>query len=101
MDLLHKVYVNIGDLSVACLLLNVILCFIGYKGFSEPFRRLSYFLIWNLLIEISARVFSYSDHNNLPLLHLYTLGEFILLSWFYKSLLAKPFCTYFPAIFVL
>lgn len=89
-DLLHVFYVNIGNLAVVCLLLNVILSLWGYKRFSTPFRRLCYFLIWNLLIEISARTFTYMGHNNLPLLHLYTLGEFVLLSWFYKSLMSKP-----------
>ncbi|MBC8756547.1 hypothetical protein H2O64_17880 [Kordia sp. YSTF-M3] len=29
-------------------------------------------------------------YNNLPLLHIYTLGEFLLLSYFFKSLLEKP-----------
>lgn len=70
-----------------CLSVTVSLCLFNFKKISTPFRRLCYFLIWNLFIEIFARVFSYSGMNNLPLLHLYTLGEFVLFSWFYKSLL--------------
>ena len=89
-ELLHKIYVNIGDLAVVCLFINVILCLSHFKKFGDPFRRFCYFLIWALLIEILARVCSYVWSNNLPLLHLYTLGEFILLSWFYKSLIEKP-----------
>jgi hypothetical protein len=42
------------------------------------------------MIEILARVFMQLEYNNLPLLHIYTLGEFILFSYFYKSLLYKP-----------
>lgn len=49
-------------------------------------KYLAYFLFWNLFIEIMARITSYYGHNNLFLLHLYTLMEFLLLSIFYKKI---------------
>ncbi len=85
--IIDAIFFNSGDLAVLCLSISVALCLFRFKKLSTPFQRLSYFLMWNLFIEIFARVFSYSGMNNLPLLHLYTLGEFILFSWFYKSLL--------------
>lgn len=89
-DLLNSLNKISGNVAIACLLVNVGLCLFHLKKLSTPFQRLAYFLIWSLLIEISARVFAFYGINNLPLLHVYTLGEFILLSWFYKSLIAKP-----------
>lgn len=88
---LDFIYYNSGHFAVLCLSISVSFCLFNFKKLNTPFRRLCYFLVWNLIIEISARFIAYSGiGNNLPLLHLYTLGEFILLSWFYKSLLTKP-----------
>lgn len=89
-ELLNSSIQIFGNLAITCLALNILLCLFHFKKLETPFRRFCYFLIWNLLIEIFARGFAYTGINNLPLLHLYTLGEFILLSFFYKSLLRKP-----------
>lgn len=89
-ELLNNSNKIFGNLAITCLAINVLLCLFFFKKLGTPFRRFCYFLIWNLLIEISARVFAYYEVNNLPLLHLYTLGEFILLSYFYQSLIEKP-----------
>lgn len=70
--------------------INVFLCFIHWKKLNPSFLRLFYFLIWTLIIEIMAFIFMHSGYNNLPLLHVYTLGEFVLISYFYKSLINKP-----------
>jgi hypothetical protein len=79
-----------GDLAIAVLTLAILLCLFRMKNLNIPLRRLMYFLIWNLLIEVAARLFIIKGINNLPLLHVYTVGEFILFSWFYKSLISKP-----------
>ena len=50
----------------------------------KPFR---YFILWNFIIEVLAWAFYANEINNLPLLHLYTLGEFIFLSLFFEKLL--------------
>lgn len=89
-ELLHSIYVKLGDLAVFCLFVNVVFCLFNFKQFNKSLQFFSYFLIWNLLIECSARICSYSGLNNLPLLHLYTLGEFLFVSFFYKSLIHKP-----------
>lgn len=78
-----------SGLCSVCLLLSIVLCLVYRKEAAIPLKRLSYFLIWNLLIELLAYIM-YWGYNNLPLLHLYTLGEFLLLSYFFKSLINKP-----------
>ena len=87
---LHTIYFYAVKLAFICLSINVVFCFIKRKKLNTPFLRLFYFLIWNLIIEVLAQVFMKLEYNNLPLLHLYTLGEFILFSYFYMSLLNKP-----------
>ncbi|WP_461303529.1 hypothetical protein [Aureisphaera sp.] len=87
-----------AHLATVLVALNSLLCIIAYRRMNVPLKRLSYFLFWNLFIEILAITFMKLGHNNLPLLHLYTLGEFLLFSYFYKSLLnkPKPFQLFFP-----
>ena len=90
LDLLNKSIQLVGNIVILCLLVNVFFSGYIFKTQGSPYRRLFLFLVFNLLIEIAARLLAFSGHNNLPLLHLYTLGEFLLLSWFYKSLVDQP-----------
>jgi hypothetical protein len=87
LDVLNS-YVQILVLIV--LSTNVVFCFVHRHKLNSPFRFLFYYLIWNLLIEILAITFMKIGYNNLPLLHIYTLGEFVFFSYFYKSLIHKP-----------
>ncbi len=57
-----------------------------WRRLSPPFHHIIYFLIWNLLVEILTEVLVPYVENNLPLLHLYTLIEFILFSLVYKKM---------------
>lgn len=86
-----------ANLAVLVLSVNVLLFSLKFNELNRPFRALFYFLILNLLTEILAFIFSECGVNNLPLLHGYTLGEFILFSFFYRSLSYKPnfFTRYF------
>ena len=88
-EIINSIYLNSGHLAVFFLSINVLLCLFNFKKLNLPFRRLCYFLVFNILTEIFARSFAYSGINNLPLLHLYTLGEFIFLVWFFKSIIKK------------
>jgi len=89
-ETLHTIYYYAVKLALVCLSINVVFCFIFRKKLNTPFRRLFYFLILNLITEILAFTFMQFEYNNLPLLHLYTLGEFVLFSYFYMSLIDKP-----------
>lgn len=72
------------------LICNILFSLLYLKKLNTPFRRLFYFLIWNLIIEILSIVFTSLGHNNLPLLHIYTLGEFVLFSYFFISIITFP-----------
>lgn len=56
---------------------------------SRPFRFLLLYLCFNLIVEIGSRVLGYLFRNNLPLLHVYTFGELLLWSLFYREILAR------------
>jgi len=89
-ETLQTIYYYAVKLALVCLSINVVFCFVYRKKLNTPFKRLFYFLILNLITEILAFTFMQFEYNNLPLLHLYTLGEFVLFSYFYMSLIDKP-----------
>jgi len=89
-EIINSIYLNASNLVLISLSISVLLCLFNFKKLVTPFKRLFYFLIWNLLIEVLARIFTEFNISNLPLLHVYTIGEFILFSWLYKSLIKKP-----------
>ncbi len=84
---LHHWLLFVSAFPVLCLAISCTVWILRRKLFSQPLQILGYFLLFNLAIEIGARLIVYYLPNNLPLLHLYTLGELILLSLFYRYVL--------------
>jgi len=75
-------------LSLSILVLNVLF---GIK-IQRTDNRLKWFeatLVTALIVQMVAIPVSKTIGNNMPLLHLYTLVEFIFISLFYKEILAK------------
>lgn len=77
------------------LAINVIICLVRWKELTTTLRWLTAYLGNALVIQIIAKIFWAYTVNNLPLLHLYTLLEFILLSLFYYSLYYRAKFKYF------
>lgn len=80
----------LADLNIVFLVGIALFCIWEFTTFPSLFKRISYLIWFNLATEIGARVLAETTGNNLPLLHVYTLGEFLLLSFFYKGLLQDP-----------
>lgn len=78
-------------LPLFCLIPSCIIWFLKQYRFPAPLKIFGYFLLLNLFTEAAARGLVIWDviDNNLPLLHIYTAGEFVLLSFFYRSLFAN------------
>ncbi|MFT6320486.1 MAG: hypothetical protein ACJAT4_001411 [Granulosicoccus sp.] len=87
--MLLKIQEILSDSAIGVLIFSIILCLIRIKRVKFLFKILLAFLILNLLTELVADYFWRRKMNNLPLLHLYTLFEFVLLSWFYKIVLRE------------
>lgn len=69
----------------------------------EAFYALGIFLIIDILTEIVATTLYYQHINNLPLLHIYTLLEFISFSFYYRATLRERqiFSKYFYVFVIL
>lgn len=73
------------------LMISIFVFFSNWKKQYRVFNYLGFFIVLNIITECLARIYQVNGWNNLPLLHIYTLGEFILLSMFYKMLFKKEF----------
>ncbi len=71
------------------LFLNVLLFWKLFKNQPDNLKWFTYYLSLSLSTELIAKVIANSGENNLQLLHLYTLLEFIIISIFYKKVLVK------------
>lgn len=80
----------LADLNIVFLVGIALFCIWEFNTFPQLFKRISYLIWFNLATELGARILAETTGNNLPLLHVYTLGEFLLLSFFYKGLLQDP-----------
>lgn len=79
----------VADFGRLLLVINVLLYLIYFKRLSFGIKVLGLFLMVDVLTEILADLFSRQHINNMPLLHVYTLLEFIALSIFYKVLFKR------------
>ena len=68
------------------LILSSTLGIVYYKKLSAPFKVLVWFLCFSWTVEVGSIFGAVVYHQNLPLLHLYTLGEFLLWTLFYDRL---------------
>ena len=76
-----------ASLTTLGLLCSSVLGLVYWNRLSSPFRILILYLIFTFFIEIGAVVTGIIYRQNLPLLHLYTLGECLLFSLFYRQIL--------------
>ncbi len=70
----------LGLLSQASVLFPVITGLFCFKVLNKKFKILFWFFVCSVLVEILATWFAKTKHNNLPVLHLYTVIEFFAFS---------------------
>ena len=89
---LIDVVLLVSDSSFYFIAVVAIYCIYKYRNVSSPLTELFHYVFLVALIELVAKIYYiYSNaENNLYLLHILTVGEFILLSIFYRKVIAKP-----------
>lgn len=90
-------FYEFSNVPLPFLLLSCCLGLRYWHRLSRPLQIIVIYLIFNFLIEIGARVAGILYRQNLPLLHLYTFGECLIFSLFYRQILdnASVFKRYF------
>lgn len=100
--MLEIIYWSMTYLTLLLLGISVSIGAFKYRELPDVIQYFWYFLVWNLLIEMGQKIIKVVGYsNNLPLLHIYTLGEFILLSFFYKKLFLDGKKPYYFQLFLI
>lgn len=60
-----------------------------FRTYGNDLKALTFFLALSAIVEITSYYLWYEHRNNLPLLHLYTLIEFVFLSYIYREHIAS------------
>lgn len=73
-----------ANIGLFLLILSLLIWVLRYRSLPKGPQVLGWFLLANLLIQLTAQAFWVRKMNNLPLLHLNTILEFIFISYFFK-----------------
>lgn len=79
-----------GLIVPASVLIPISIALIKYKWTDRVLLLIFYYLLLDGAVNLIAVVLSDYQINNLPLLHIYTILEFLLLSFFYIKILKDP-----------
>jgi len=71
------------------ILLPTIVAVLNHKKYSNELRIILYYLLLSVFSQTAAFIFWKANINNLPILHVFTLLEFLILLRFYSILLTK------------
>ena len=85
----NTIYHIAAYLALFTLVCSIFIGLLKFREIPPALKIFYYYLLWNLGIELGAKMMIEMGYNNLPLLHLYTLGEFLLFSFFYLKLFPK------------
>ncbi|NRS89125.1 hypothetical protein HNQ02_002047 [Flavobacterium sp. 7E] len=80
---MNLLFVNIG---YALLLMNTVLYFKGFSNQGKTFKIFTVYLLGTVLIQIASKTLLMLNNDNLFLSHFYFIGQFVMLSLFFKSL---------------
>ena len=83
---IHKTIIYLGYFFLG---LNTILFFQSYRVYSVAFKIFCFYLLYCSIIQILTVYFKYEFKSNLFLSHYYFIGQFVLLSLFYRKIILK------------
>src|ERR1700750_1034980 len=83
-------FIYMGLIVPASVLIPISFAATRYKRIDRPLLLIFYYLLLDGFVDLLALVLADARINNLPLLHLFTILEFLLLSFFYIKILKEP-----------
>lgn len=88
---MHDIWQLFSAVARYCAALGLLIMVLRFRQLPKAFRILAFVLANELLTEIVSTWMFNRKINNMPLLHLYTLGSFWLFSFFFRELFrGKP-----------
>ncbi len=78
-------HIYMGVIVPLAIVLPLTAAVVQYKGLPEACKILTWYLLMAGVTNLIAKMLAMQRINNLPVLHIYTLVEFAILSMFYRS----------------
>jgi len=85
---MQELILDLLRLSPVFIVPALIIAFRKYSKLSPELKVITYYLVLSALTEILAALLAAVNKNNLPLLHIYTILQFVLIARFYGIVLA-------------
>jgi hypothetical protein len=79
-----------GLIVPVSVLIPISVAVIKYKQVDRVLLLIFYYLLLDGIVDLLATIIAYCRINNMPLLHIFTIFEFLLLSFFYTKILRDP-----------
>ncbi len=80
-------YVYMGIIIPASIVIPIIPAILKYRRLSPELKIITWYLFFAAVASIINSLLGLNNINNMPVMHIYTLIEFILLSVFYRKIL--------------
>lgn len=77
----------LADFNYLLMLINLVLFLIQFKKLNKAFRIFTFYMLVIAIIQLTTRYFSRNGMNNLFISHFYFVLQFVILSFFYKTIL--------------
>lgn len=95
---LAQIFFTISSYST---ILPLIVAIYNRNKLNHPLKYLGYLVYFSACIEVISAVLWWQERNNLPLLHILVVVEFILIGWMYQLYLHRLYNRYFIPIIIL
>jgi hypothetical protein len=83
-------YLYMGVIVPASVIIPIVFAIVKYRHINKPLTTIFVYLLFAGLVNACAAVMAFRHINNLPLLHVYTVCEFLFLGIFFYQLAGKP-----------
>lgn len=94
---LSQIFFTLASYST---LIPLIVAIYNRNKLDYPLKYLSYLIYFSACIEIISAILWWQEENNLPLLHIFVVVEFILIGWMYQLHLYKLYNRYLIPVLI-
>lgn len=83
-------YLYMGVIVPASVIIPIVFAIVKYRHINKPLTTIFLYLLFAGIVNACAAYLAFRHINNLPLLHVYTIFEFLFLGVFFYQLTGKP-----------
>lgn len=83
-------YLYMGVIVPASVVVPVVFAIVKFSDLNKPLTTIFFYLLFAGMVNACAALLAFRQINNLPLLHVYTIAEFLFLALFFYQVTGSP-----------